>query len=405
VSTADRLAHHRLANHRLIGVLGGTGHARVDARGALAPGTLSWRVDWWIGADDRWHVPAREAAVRQSLVDGMPVVRTAMRVPGGDAVQQVAALPEPDELVVVDVADESPAPFVLALVVHDACSVEIDGTSVYVDGRLALRPMRAPSRWATGTAAEVEAAVTGGDASDGPFVPVRDPAGTACAALLFPVAHRTTFRVAVALEARGMHDLDPAVLPAPESVARGWRAQLARGMRVELPEAALQDAIDTARAEVLLEAQVPGAGPGVVAALEDWGFDAEARAGWSRLNRRDRKQAATRDTAMTWETLRGSGGRATPDGAALLVGVRQALVGDAGETIDLLPTLPADWRGASLDVRDAPIRRGAVSFSVRWHGERPALLWDAPAGTTVRAPSLDAAWSTTEPTGEALLGG
>ena len=28
-----------------------------------------WSLDWWIGADDRWHVPAREAAVRQDVLD------------------------------------------------------------------------------------------------------------------------------------------------------------------------------------------------------------------------------------------------------------------------------------------------------------------------------------------------
>jgi hypothetical protein len=49
--------------------------------------------------------------------------------------------------------------------------------------------------------------------------------------------------------------------------------------------------------------------------------------------------------------------------------------------------------------------RGRVSCSVRWHGPRPALLWDAPADVTVRAPALDPAWSSTEATGEALLSG
>ncbi|MDZ7733114.1 MAG: hypothetical protein U5R31_08345 [Acidimicrobiia bacterium] len=50
---------------------------------STAPG-LTCSVDWWVGADDRWHLPPREAAVRQRLVDHAPVVETAMRVPGGD---------------------------------------------------------------------------------------------------------------------------------------------------------------------------------------------------------------------------------------------------------------------------------------------------------------------------------
>jgi len=385
----------------LVGVLGGTGHARVTPWGRVDPGHVSWHLDWWIGADDRWHTPASEAAVRQSLVDGMPVVRTAMRIPAGDAVHQVAALPDPDELAIIDVTNDSPGAFVLALVIRDAASVEIDGATVYVDGRPALRPLRAPSRWATGSADVVQSVVINGDALDGAFVPVSDPAGRAAAALLFPVSHRTTFRCAVALDARGMRGLDPVTLPAPESVARGWRAQLGRGMRVELPEAALQDAIDGARAQVLLEGQVPGAGPETVAALEDWGFDAEASAAWGGLNRRERKQAGARRGPSDWAGVRDL---AAGDPAQLLLAARAAIVHETRDGVELFPAFPEEWRGAALDVREAPTRQGPVSCSVRWHGDRPALLWDAPAGVTVRAPGLDRSWSTDQATGETLLG-
>jgi hypothetical protein len=40
---------------------------------------------------------------------------------------------------------------------------------------------------------------------------------------------------------------------------------------------------------------------------------------------------------------------------------------------------------------------------VRWHGARPALLWDAPVGVELRTPVLDPSWSTREPAGETLL--
>jgi hypothetical protein len=65
--------------------------------------------------------------------------------------------------------------------------------------------------------------------------------------------------------------------------------------------------------------------------------------------------------------------------------------------------LPAAWRGGNLEVHDAPTRRGPVSFAVRWHGARPALLWDVPPGTELRAPGLDPAWSTSSAQGDALL--
>jgi len=391
----------------IVGMIGAPGHARVGTAGLVRPGNVSWSLDWWIGADDRWHVPGREAAVRQSLVDAMPVVRTAMRVPGGDAVAFVGAVPDPDPVAVLDVVDDSPAPFVLALVVRDTCAVELEGTSVFVDGSRAIRLPRAPSRWATGPPDAVMTAVTGGDAADGAFVAIHDPAGGGCAALLFPVSHRTTFRAAIALDPRGMTSmLDPLTLPASEAIARGWRAQLGRGMRVELPEPALQEAIDSARAAVLLRGGLPGAPASDVAALEDWGFDDEARAAWAGLGRRARKQAARRDGAPgSWVTVRALAAAPGRGTAELLVAARAALVCERGDVVELFPAFPEEWRGAPLDLRDVPTARGRVSCAVRWHGPRPALLWDAPAGITVRAPALDPAWSSTEATGEVLLSG
>jgi hypothetical protein len=40
---------------------------------------------------------------------------------------------------------------------------------------------------------------------------------------------------------------------------------------------------------------------------------------------------------------------------------------------------------------------------VRWHGPRPALLWECEGAGRIRAPGLDPAWSTDEPRGDALL--
>src|SRR3954452_6812133 len=130
-----------------IGVLGGTRDATVDRSGVLSPRATMWELDWWIGADDRWHVPAREAAVRQQLVDGMPVVQTAMRVPGGDAVHRVYGAPAADvgEVAVVEIANESPAPFVVGLVVRGASAVALGEATAFVDGRSAVRTPRPPS--------------------------------------------------------------------------------------------------------------------------------------------------------------------------------------------------------------------------------------------------------------------
>ncbi|HEX5587530.1 MAG TPA: hypothetical protein VFZ17_09495, partial [Acidimicrobiia bacterium] len=188
-----------------------------------------------------------------------------------------------------------------------------------------------------------------------------------------------------------------------------WQAQLDRGMRVELPDAVAQDAVDTARAQLLLAGQAWHSDPVVVAALEDWGFDEEALHAWARLGFVARRRAKRREPADTggasgWTAWRAALGASAAAPGALLLALRRLLVTEHGEHSTLLPEWPAEWRGQPIDVREAPTRLGPVSFSVRWHGERAALLWDVPPGAVVQVPGLDAAWSTGEPRGETLLG-
>jgi hypothetical protein len=138
----------------------------------------------------------------------------------------------------------------------------------------------------------------------------------------------------------------------------------------------------------------------VVAALEDWGFDAEAGAAWRRLGIRDRRRAATRPEPSSWRDA-----ARLADDAAFLVAARRLLVDDRPGTRDvtLLAEWPAAWRGLPLEVRDAPVAGGTLSFAIRWHGARPALLWDAPGGVTITVPVLDPHWTSSVPRGEALL--
>lgn len=81
-------------------------------------------------------------------------------------------------------------------------------------------------------------------------------------------------------------------------------------------------------------------------------------------------------------------------------------------TVDLLPQFPSAWRGGPVEVHRAHTLFGWVSFAIRWHGYRPALLWEVePASflgeqpVTLRCPGLDPDWSTTESSGETLLAG
>ena len=117
--------------------------AFVDDRGRVSVPDPSWTLDWWIGADDRWRVPAREVTVRRTHLGDVPVVRTAMRVPGGEAIQRVYGVAGPSPLLVVEIENDSPAPFVAALVVVGARRLTLDGAHVVVDGRPRLVTARA----------------------------------------------------------------------------------------------------------------------------------------------------------------------------------------------------------------------------------------------------------------------
>jgi hypothetical protein len=373
----------------------------VDERGAITSDGAGWGLEWWIGADDRWRLPVREPSVRQTLVDDAPVVQTAMRVPSGDAVHRAYGAVGDGDPVVIEIENASPAPFVAALVVRHARTVAVDDTLVMVDNRPGLITARAPSRWAADIGKATEITVCSGQASDGPFVARRSRSGRLEVAFLYPVPHRTTLRLALP-GARDTVPVDLRLLPGPDDVARGWRAQIERGLRVELPDSRLMAMVRAACAAALLGATSRAPTEVDAAAAEDWGFDAEATEAWTRLTARQRRRAARRTpTPPTWADVQAA---AVLGGASLLVCLRTFLVHDAGAEITLLAELPDGWHGAPIDVHNAPTRHGPVSFAVRWHGERAALLWDGPGGVELRVPGLDPAWSTTEPRGEALLG-
>jgi hypothetical protein len=105
--------------------------------------------------------------------------------------------------------------------------------------------------------------------------------------------------------------------------------------------------------------------------------------------------------------------------AELLLLVRELLVLEVGpEGLALCVHWPEAWLGQGLEVHGVPTAHGALSYAVRWHGERPALLWELephgamPDGSPNRpsrpaprltAPGLDPSWSSEARAGEALL--
>ena len=59
---------------RTIGILGQPWRATVTPAGDVYPWDDGEAVKWYVAADDRWHIPADEVAVRQRSIDGAPVL-------------------------------------------------------------------------------------------------------------------------------------------------------------------------------------------------------------------------------------------------------------------------------------------------------------------------------------------
>jgi hypothetical protein len=65
------------------------------------------------------------------------------------------------------------------------------------------------------------------------------------------------------------------------------------------------------------------------------------------------------------------------------------------------------WLGVNFECHDIVVSNNqAVSYGVRWHAERPALLWEVQgASIALDAGATDSTWSSTATSGETLLAG
>lgn len=397
----------------LIGVLGGRRRDHVTAWGAVEPGDGSAGLDWWVAAEDRWYRPAEEPTVRQRCLEGAPVVETRVRVPGGDLVHRVTAVPDHGGLTLVEVNNESPLPVAVAFT--------------------------RPDLWLVRPATTV------------PTPGVDLPVGS----VVLPLGHRATVRCALAHGDLPVGPL-PNDLPDMDAVVRSWLASSHRAGRVTIPERPVAQAWMRSRTQAVLGFDDdPDDDP------VDWLLRCHeaVRAGepaqrWlpevagavERLLRGPRRflrRGGAGADSVTWDTWRavlaaeavvraGGDERASSDALAVLrrcgtpgpspsappEGARQAAWFEdrllrplPDGSVALFPGgVPEAWFGAPLEVHDMEVgadRR--LSFAVRWHGERPALLWEwtgdgRPGWATVLSGGgLDPSWSASSPTGEALL--
>lgn len=372
------------------GVTGTRWRASITPWGGLVP----WDgepLEWFVAADDRWHVPAKEAAVRQSRIGGTPVTETRVRVPTGDVVQRIYSVVDGGGITVIEVENESTLPVAIAF----------DRRGVLTE-----RPI-------------VDVPIEGIDLPDSAFV--------------LPLGHRATIRVGLPHAGHRDGRLPPR-LPSATQVVRGWTTLVERASRFVLPDGErgtlLVERIVAERCELALGA-VPLAADdpvGYCLALgelvrmgeepEDWlaelvdavaaigpvpGWDGDvALAAADRVLAVGDEARARRDLARVVERRTPSPvPAAAPDGLLAVPWLERSIATGGA----LLPGgLPATWLGRSVEAHGVPtVATSTVSLAVRWHGPRPAVLWEQ-SGPAVEltAPVLAPAWRTAELTGEAL---
>jgi hypothetical protein len=357
-----------------VGALDGTPPRFVDRFGAITAPASTLLIDWCVIGEDSFHDPRVAPTLRQLPCDGA-VVDTALRIVGGDVLQRVYAVGGDT---IVEFENATPA----------ACAVAL----VVVGDPQLVRPARDPSQWCRGIDADDVRAQLGRNETQA--MPVGP--GDGALGLVWPLAHRATLRIAV-----GSGDAPVAALAGADDVRRGWMHQLRRGMHVDLDDPVLRGAIDAARIAAIVCAPVADAG--LVRALEDWGFEAEAATAWEGLNVRERRGLRRRraDPMSAWTRLQAA--LEVGDQVGVLNGFHDVAIDDRGDTVDVFSGFPAAWLGVGIALHDVPLRRATLSIALRWHADRPALLWEFDGDVTLRSPQLDPAWSTRERSGEVLL--
>jgi len=376
------------------GVTGGGWRGNVTRWGGIEPWGDGAPLDWHIAADDRWHSPQREAAVRQRRIDGTAVVETRVRIPDGDAVQRVYSVPDRGGLTIIEVENESPLPIAVAFT-HGA-----------------LRSARAPTA---------------------PIEGITLPEGS----VAFPVGHHATLTVALAHDGSGAGILHGG-LPTAAGVARGWLATVERASRLLLPDAALSERFIAERCELALVGPehpdndpvgfLLGVGqlvrmgekatewiPDLAHALElaaksaepNWALSAALDAADHVLvvaaEKRARRDLLALSSRLACSHVLPLG--APADCAYFITWVERLIADVHSEGGRLLPSgMPAGWEGNNFEVYGLPTGAlGSVSFAVRWHGERPAVLWEQSGPpVTLSAPAIAPGWQTTDVKGEAL---
>lgn len=260
----------------------------VGAAGTIGQLGQGPMLDWWVGAEDRWHTASTEAAVRQALAADGTTIETRLRVPGGDVVHRVVVVPDGGRTVaVIEIENTTPVPVAIALALDMDGSSSVFDDTLSVDGRPVVRASRSVARMhVAGSDDELRVGVFDGLAM-APSEAEQPTAGTHTA-LIFPLPHTAVLRCAVSLEGTD-RIAPPGDLPPTDAVARGWISHLANGASASIPDDRLLVAVAAARRHLLVGSAKAiddpywqdGVEPWVPAlaatALDAWGHHIEAR--------------------------------------------------------------------------------------------------------------------------------
>ncbi|MBI4788724.1 MAG: hypothetical protein HY782_16965 [Chloroflexi bacterium] len=325
----------------MIGNLDRAREAIVDPRGAVTPWFDGWSLDVWLQVDGKLFAPSRLAQVEQSLYENLPIVVTEFQANDVRVRTEVFAAEEEDggEWVVEQLGVENPssAPRRCTLYVAvrpfnpEGVSLikrleirESEGTILVNDAVGIVLPKPdgvAVSDFANGDVALALPALNG-------KTRVESKAGlaTGVAAYHFDLApgESKSWVVQMPMTKVERDEDDPTPLPHPHTpilqlrahTIAAWRARLAQGMRVRLPDERLQNAFEANKAFLLLLHDGDSITPGpftyhqfwfrdaayLLNALDKLGYHAESREVIEAFPRRLEKDGYLRATEGEWDS-------------------------------------------------------------------------------------------------------
>jgi hypothetical protein len=377
-------------SERIIGNRGALWRGRVTEHGSIIPPD-GRELDWFVAADDRWYTPRTEVSTRQKWYSGYPIAETRIRIPGGDFIQRVYAVADLGGMTVMEFENDSPMPVVVAVTRNDVFTTREPSSQV---------PL-------------------GIDLPEG--------------SLVVPVGHKSTTRVSLGHVSPHSGRL-PDDTPTYQQVVRGWETACDVAGRITVPDHTIIAGVARMRSDILLGVGAdlaaielvrmgethPDSILDVVDAVQQrlkeekrakvlqWGTKhLLLAAAWACVKLGD--ETAAGDIGSSWLRLADRAVQALPnempDGLAGIAWIEELLASGSpsgGECGILSHGIPEPWWGASFDVRQLPADPfRTVSYAVRWHGARPAVLWEVNGAPGIVLSHGD--WYSADASGEALL--